>query len=372
MSVTSFGTWAAVPRTFTHTAEAPAPASFSNSSISVSGDKIAMIGQVVWEDGGTHNIAKVGLRTGSGHNFVGTWQVSLQNVSTATAPARPDGVADQSVSDTTVLSANTWVEFTLGSVRNSVASGSLLAVVSEITALTSGSFQTSYLPTTSDSGASDGVAGVTIFASATWTMAAGRLAMVSFVSDDVVPVYGSFVSMDNASALNSHAYNNTSNPKAHGMSIVAPTSFRCIGAKLPWALAGNTTDFVVELLNNAGVQIAVATFDATTLAATVGNYTSFLWDGGAVTLTSGAQYYLFARPTTGNNITVYSRDFNAAGDKRVHHGGDNFHYVTLSSGDVISAPTNTRLLLASLLVDGIETSGFGGATTVNMKMGISI
>lgn len=341
-----------------------APA-LSASLINTATKQVAEIGYVVWSDGGTHNISKIGHYYAANTTGTATFRVSLQDVSAA-AVFQPDGVVDQSWTSATPPASNAWTEVTLSAVRSSVATGTLLAVVWNFSAFTSASvFRPSYLPQAGGAvrrATQENVTNYDIDSAGAWIINGGVGAHtgVVFVSDDATPVYGTFENSCIAKAFNTHAFNNTSNPKVHALSYTPVRNETLIAVEFPaLTAAGNAADFDVVVYSNAGAVLASVPIDATQLAIAAGTRA---WYRAVLNynLVKDTNYRIGIRPTTANNVTCYSYDIHDANYRSVLKGGTQLAYTTLSSGDVWAADMTTRILQMTLLVSADDPAAAAG------------
>lgn len=338
---------------------------FGSASVADGASKHAHFGRIIWSDGGTHNIASISTRYGTNTTGTATFRISLQDVATTT-PAHPDGVVDQSWESATPPASGSWTETTFASVRPSVAHGTLLAVVWDYSAFTSGSvFAPGYYAV--DSSSRDMTAHPMNFNGASWGIPGdSKISPVVFKSDDASPVYGTFQKVFPAKTATQHAYNNTSNPKVHALSYTPLCDQRLNLVRFRAFGASTSADFDVVLYDGSGSVLASTSIDADQLTQSpVGTLLTFSVPL-IYTLSKNTNYRIGIRPTTANNVTIYSFDLNDAAYRSILKGGSQLAYTSLSSGDVWAADTTTRIPLIALELSGFSTGGgtfnigFGG------------
>ena len=263
------------------------------------GEKVAMIGRMRWADGATHDLRSLRWRSATG-NLNGTLQVSARDVDTANGPpARDDGTADQSV-DHTNPNQNTNFTSTLGSDRTSVTHGALLAIVFEVTARTSGSFQ--ILTALSTAGGQHGHPVVSSFTGSVWASENAIPLLTLVAADGTLGVLaGSFPQL---TATTSTANVNSGTAGADEYALKFTPTEPC------WA-----GEFHVTLTIAAGADFDVILYEGTTALVTVsidanvidatGSPCEFFIPFTDVELTPGTAYRLAIKPTTANNVTIY-------------------------------------------------------------------
>lgn len=324
--------------------------------------KVSHIGFVKWSDGGTHNISKVHFPLGfvDAGGAGATFRVSLQDVSTASAPGQQDGVVDQSWTVAgTGLTANTWTTATLTATRNNVADGALLAIVFDWSVHSGSALAViKGVNTTSK----NQVNRLGFFRVST----AGQVAMAPVVViESDTGVFGTLHTAFTHSATNTHAISTATNPKAMAVRIIPPVDMDCVGL---WAIiAGtfNTADFNLVLMDASKAAIQTVAVDATQLGS-VSITGPLVVPIPSTALTAGTTYYVAVVPTTAGNMNLSSVDFAVAAYADLMPGGSNCATITKDSSDVWSAVNTTRRLLAGIVFNG---AGGGGATGLAQVMG---
>lgn len=315
---------------------------------------LSATGNVYWSDHGTHSISKIGVMTGAvTAGTDGVLRASLQDVATATAPGQPDGTPDQSVSTSTMPSATTWTEYTLTAARANVAHGTMLAVALELTtAGTSVSIALQGVHT----GVILGIGGRQAYSTGAWTsVAAGGVFTVALVATD--GTIGWLNGNNPVSAVNTHAFSSSSDPKALGNEYTLPYDVTINGIGFQGIVA---EDLTVRLADAAGNTLATTTLLANQVITKtlVRIYPCFITP---TTIGAGTKFYIFVTPTTTTNITLYSYDAPSAAYFDMFGLGSYGKYTSISAADAIATATATRRLLAWPIVSSIGApSSIGG------------
>jgi hypothetical protein len=340
-----------------------APAAVGMAAQNASGKRSAWVGQVSWADGGTHNIAKVGLRFGT--TTAGTSQLTLelQGINAATYnPGKPDGTAAGAYTWTanTVPTANALSIVTLDTKRNNVAQGAYIAVVTRWASYTSGTISLTGARPLGNTHPHLG-AGLE-YDGAAWALIQTEAApIVLFESDDATPVLGWMTGASPCSAFNAHAINTGTDPRRHAMKIHLPISVKC---PLLWikAITATLSDYTTTIYNADGSTLATQTYDSSN------NSGISVRDGWfnipIAELLADTVYYITLTPTTGTSLTLYSMDVVDVKWWDVMGWGDHVTYASYSAAGAWTE-TTTRRLVASLVCSQIDIpSGAAGISQV--------
>lgn len=334
----------------------------------------AMCGRVAWASRtGSKNITAIHWVESSAVAGTFTCRIGLQDMSAA-AQGVPDGTFDQFVDVTS--STNGRNTATLGSART-VAFHDELAVVWKMTAYTSGRVQPSGL---SARGATDvprfsGFCRVDTAGDWSVPSTVAQLANVVFEFDD-----GSFGWMEGGTpcitAINVEAYNSgtagaglgTGDERALRFTVNQPLSIDGIRGWL--ATAGATSDFDAVLYNGTASLMSIS-YDATkSWTPTQAMRDTFFF--GDIALATGNTYYAAIKPTTANNVTIYTATFADANHAKLMYGGlltVGYDCRADAGAWQNNAGSDTRVPLFSLSVTGVDAGGSGGGLIVNPGMG---
>lgn len=348
--------------------------SFSNVTFDATGDKVAMIGRV-WEKdrgaSGTKAIRRIQFRWGAVTKAGGSGiTLSIQDVDTANGPIiRPDGTPDQTVAIAAAdVTASTWHRSNALSADRTVSHGDLIAVVFEFDgggrlgadsyALAGVALSSGVLYPVNQQGAFVNYDG------ATWAFNNVMLNIVLEFSDGT---YGTLQGALPASAINTHAFNSGSTPDEYAMKLtpewecdidaigagVAPAT----GANFDMVLySGTTVEQTVSVDQNATINTSVR---PTTLPIPLEN------------LAANSDYYISVKPTTTNNVTVYSFDVNdVAFLDLLGPWGNEMTYATRTDSGSWTE-TTTRRLFAWAQLAGVPSAA-GGSNVIqspNMRGG---
>lgn len=336
-----------------------APPSFTSTVIDATGEQFAWIGPVWNKDSASKNITKVGFLPGTVTSGGGSQlRLSLQNVDAATgAPARPDGVQDQTVDFlVSALTSNTWYQTAALSATRSVSFGEMLAVVLEYDA--GGRLGSDAVNVNNLAAGSSSYIGNSIFC----------LNTAGWVAQTVIPniilefddgTFGTLLGGFPTSAINTHNVNTGTTPDEVALAFQVPIECKVasLWANVSTVGAGRNFDFV---LYQGTTAIKTVTIDAEQTAA---NASRLLWAAFAEeTLSANTQYYLAVKPGTASSDSAYSFSVNAANHLQAHAGGTNFNYASRTDAGAWSA-TTTQRLFAGVGISAVH-DGAGGAIGV--------
>lgn len=292
---------------------------FESNTIDLGTEKFAFIGRFWHPERTSKNIHKVhwscSLVSGGGSSI----DLSLQNVSTATAPLQPDETQDQVVTFTLASISSGWQTHTLGSDRSSVAIGDLLAVVWEFNGGTRGGSDSLSIRGHRRAGFNAAGPDAAFKSGGTWTNpSTGSYPNVIFECDD-----GTFGTFDEGFVTSNPtliAYNSGSSPNEYALQFDVPVEVSVDAAIVTMLLASNTASHFDIVLYEGTTALATVSFDAHTFRGTSA-YGLLVPFGSDITLTPGTTYYLSLKPTSANNVSLVYFEVNATGHFDVHSGG---------------------------------------------------
>lgn len=346
-----------------------APPTFGANTFAATGDKVAWVGRVFWSDPTvtSRDISRVQFRFGSVTKAGGSaLTVSLQDVLTSSGTlAVPDETQDQTVAianaDGSFVS-NTWYRTGTLSANRTVNLGDLLSVVIEYDGsgrLGSDSVAISNLASTGNSG-NDGRSCVVIKTSGTWALANSVVNLVLEANDGTICTLGNGLAV---SAINSHAINSgTASADEYALPFSFPFGAKIESVFVPFAAAGGTSDFEI-ILYTGTTATRTLTVDGNTIISTSGRMYEFVLPTEFECL-ANTTYYLAVRPTTANNVTVYSLDVNSSGHLDIYPGGANCNYITRVDQGAWASPTTTRRFLAGVRISSIDIPSGGGSVAI--------
>lgn len=300
---------------------------FQAVTLNAAGETCFFIGHIVLENplGGSKTISAAGggaivWRTGTTtfSNASTTFDVGIQDVSTATSPSQGDGTFDVMASFTGggggVTSGATQTSvMTTGT--KTISHGSLVAIGFAMTArggsdsvVVNGQYhdmtQLSILA---------GLPTVTDNTTGTYARSGNALpnAYIQFDDGSIGWIFGCGFATNVTGSI---AYNiSTATADEYGNYINYPATFNAIGAQFYILTALNSSDFEI-LLYSAPLGTPVVertiTVDATQLSATATAFTCAVLFSSPFTLKANTPYAITVRPTTANNCTLYFRDTN--------------------------------------------------------------
>lgn len=338
--------------------------SFQDVALTTAAHQYAAIGPVIWADGVSHAIRKVGVRFGAITVGTGTTtvRVSLQNVlGTGDAvPYRPDGTVDQSwTSAIGSLTANVMNVNQLDADRASVANGSMLAVMVDFSAFgTSPSLGVGFWQT--PGGASQWAHRVGCVLSTdtgtTWA-ASAREPVVIFESDG--GVIGTLALTCPATSFNTVAFNSGSTDFEQGLEQVAEHTFKAAGVMV-WAYASTAAaDFDVKIYEGTSV-LETVNVPYEHLVANNTRIVTPVYFSQDLTITRGTTYRIMVAPSGAQDVRLMYMDFQAA-THRAAMWGTEFAFNTKRTAGFQTA-TTTRLPAAWWIPAGIDDGTGGGAS----------
>lgn len=335
------------------------PAYRTTLQMTASGHKAAMVGRVSVPGGGTKNLTKIHFRFGAVTKGGSTdIRVSVQAVNAT--DAFPDGSVIQSgLVGNANITANSAANATLGSVH-STANGALLSIVWDYSTFTAAD---DIVIASMQAGSATQALGIPYSAlyTASWATTAYATPLVVLEFDD--GTFGSFAGAHgHLSGINSHAFNNTSNPDEYAIRVTPNAPIRACGLWILADMDGNC-DFVMYSGSTAMTGGTISA-DKDNRFDGVARYL-FLRFGTRLELSAGTDYYLAVKPTSATTVTVYSLDYAAAGHLQADVGTE-IGYATRDGYSGAFSDTDTRRLVAGLIFDGID-DGIRSRMTAGMQ-----
>jgi hypothetical protein len=330
-----------------------APAFTGTLLIDATGEKISMGGSLYIPDGTAKEITRVHFEWGTIIKAGGSaLTISLQNLSSASAfPTEPDEVQDQTVAvangDAAFLT-NTWYRSGALSANRSVNPGDFLAVVIEfdgggrlgadqaiVRAFTA-------VDTTSAPGNSLKFGG-------SWT-AIGTMPNVIFEFSD--GTFGSFTtSQVFAEQLTTHTIDTGSTPDEVALEFTPPFPMKVNGLWHSVSVLNSSSDFELVLYQGT-TALQTITVDADTLISTAGRPVRYMFPSEII-IGPGATYYLSIKPTSANDVFVYSYLLNDANHMAVFPGGTACVFNSRSDGGSWNGQDTKRRPACGLYVSAI-------------------
>lgn len=337
--------------------------SFASMTIDATGEKAAFCGRV-WFPArtGTKNISRLGFRFGTIVKAGGSaLTASLQDFDPAAGPpANPDGTQDQTVAIANAdasFASNTWIRTGTLSSDRTVSYGDFVCFVLEFDG--SGrqgadSVTLSYLFTSGDSSNCNIQQSQVSLNTGSWASQTGVPNLILEFSD------GAFGCLDCSfpcSAINSHAFNvNTAGADEYALAFTLPFPVKidALWAVMSFASVSSAFDIV---LYEGTTAIITTSFNPRSLA--IANTRQLVCPITETELSANTTYYLAIKPTSTNNVTVFSFDVSDANHLVCHGGGTSWNYTTRLNSGSWEAVTTTRSLVAGIKVSSIQ-DGVGG------------
>lgn len=341
------------------------PAFDSSLVIDATGEKIALIGRVVWQDraDASKDITKIGFRFGAVTKAGGSGlTVSLQDVSTTASPTQPDETQDQTVAianGDAGFTSNVWYTTAALSANRTVNFGDEIAVVIEydgsgrlgadsvvISAMTT-SLTTVFGPTCA-------------LKTASWAIISTEPNIIFEFADGA---FGTFDGALGVTTLGSVNINTGTTPDEVGMLFQFPFPVTVEGAWVQIEVANNSADFDLILYNSAGTALQTLSADATKARITGSGQVCYFVFATPQALTKNTDYRLVIKPTTANNVGFRQRTLNSATYRPVFGGGTAWAKTERTDAGAWTDTTTLALqmgLKISAGDDGAGGSGGGG------------
>jgi hypothetical protein len=338
--------------------------------INAAGAKVVFVGRVWWPGvrTGTKNLSRVQFRFGAVTKTGGTGlTVSQQDVSTtAGPPMQPDGTADQTVAIANgAITANSWYRTGTFNTSRTVSQGDYLAVVVE----PDGSgYQTGDSIVVNVNAAAAGIymdfteGGASLYNGSAWSVLNG-MSSVLLEFDD-----GSFGTLGSSAlpgvGMNSVLFNSGTSDE-RGLRLRVPYDVKIDGLAFAFSLVANAAcDLRLWQGQTSPSLLETVSLDANMhqgiSAARINTFPI-----PERTLVAGTTYYLTLKPTTANNVNVFTIDVNANSHLAVYPGGIECYYGARTSGDFTD--TNTKVPLAGVRISGApDGTGGGGSSYHNI------
>ena len=331
---------------------------FQSTTLDATGEKVAWCGPVWFEGAGPKNITKVGWRFNT-HVVAGGSgaTLSLQNVSTAAgAPIQPDGTPDQTVAVTLPGTAG-WFKSNALSATRSVNKGEMLAVVLEFNGggrLGADTIIVQNIEQVGPVGRSLN-AGLSLF-TASWVIETCHPCILLEFDDGT---FGRILGGYPSSTKATHTYNSGSASDEYALRVDPPVSMEVDGFWMLAKPAANTADFDVVLYEDS-TTLETVSFDANAI-----DTADIRVLRGAFqtvrTLRPGKIYRLSLKPTTANNVSLYSLTMDAAAHRQALPGGEAVARSDRADGGAWTDDT-TRYVFAGFTISGVMA---GPAQLVN-------
>lgn len=334
--------------------------SFSSMLIDATGEKAAWLGRVTWETDGVlqKNVSRVWFRFGTVTKAGGSGlTVSLQDVSTSNGPPiQPDETQDQTVSiangDAGFASNTNYRTGAFSAVR-AVTKGDPLAVVVEYDGggrLGSDAVNFQNLNSYGGNvGSRPLQGGANLKTGGTWTIEA-RIPLIVLEFDD-----GSFGTFEGAYPFvsgDATSFNSGSTPDERGAEFTVDEAIQVDAFWAALTLSGASSDFDMVLYEGT-TSIATCSVDANTINSTSDvQVEAELPLASPVTLTPGNTYRLMLKPTTANNVALYSLDVADAGHLKCVGNSGNWLFTSRTDGGAFAAVTTTRRPMMGLRICG--------------------
>lgn len=354
--------------------------SAATSVVDAANEAVSYIGQVFWEDAGSHTVDTTGssslqwrCATATFANagttvIVGLAAVDAANGSAAPRAANAADVITFDVSRSMTgggggITSGVWNTTVPTSGTKTIAHGDLVAFSIQMTARGGADAVTMSYPNHQSGG--QGIRPtVGTFLGAAYGAGGGLPNCLIVASDGTL---GFFYGATCYSATSTSAYNSGSSPNERGNVIIPPVPGKVYGIAYSVALAGNTSDFDLVLYSDPlGTPSAqkTASVDANTVGSNSGNLFAVALFSSPYTFTASQPLAAILKPTTANNVTFsYLTLANSAHAKGMSLG-TGAYAVNRSSGAFAAQNSNLDRYAIGLLVDSFDNGVGGGSAGV--------
>lgn len=333
----------------------------TSTTINATGEKLAVVGRVRWSDHGTHDIRGVGWRAGAIVSAGGSGIItSLQDVDATTGnPSRPDGTQDQTVGALlSALNASAWNAQTFTTDRTSVAHNTLLSVVVEFDgAGMLGADSMIFCGITHPHNSRGGSMFVGLL-TGSWAINLATPVLVLVAADGTIGTLGySFP----ATTITAHILDVDTSPDeiANQFVLAHPATIEGVTLSMVMQEGGDFELNLYEGDNATPIESLTVDEDSAPVAALSIHKMLHFDFNTPRDLTAGVVYRVSVKPTTTNNVHVYSIDVNSASYLDLV-GGQDMHYWARTDAGAWSTETLTRFLLMKLHFSKTDISSGGG------------
>lgn len=341
--------------------------SLTSTAIDATGEKIALMGQVFWnDDDNSKDIRKIHFCFGTVVKAGGSGLiVSLQDIDlTAATPMRPDGTQDQTVAiangDAAFLSG-TWYTTANLNVDRTVVLGELLSAVIEYDGagrLGADSVAIRHM-FPNNAGAYEMQAGVAVFTSAWALVSSGYYCNLIFEFSD-----GTFGGLSHALISNiadpTFVYSNASTPDEYAMKFNLPFDCKINGLHVLVDPALTGRDYELVLYDSDGSTVlASKAFDTNAAISNIGRFATAKF--AEISYLKNTNKYLAVKPTTAGSNRISYHSLNHADHRQALVSGT---HAMLSSrvnagawtDDATKVPIGFHILI-SKINDGASAGG---------------
>ena len=346
----------------------PATSNAAFGPIDAAGEKLAMVGRV-WlpAHSGSKDIRRVGFRFGTVVKAGGSGlTISLQDVDLINGPpVRPDGVQDQTVAvangDAT-FDTGLWHRSGALNADRNVTHGDRLAVVVEYDGggrLGADTVSLSTLQAVNSVTVSPLETACVLFTAA-WAIL-GTVQIPILVLEMSDGTFGTLEGCFPCTTINTHTFN-VGTLVADEYALVVTPVWPCKIDGL-WGIAGPVAGADFEQILYDGV-VALQTVSVDANAIIVAGSRLSIAPIAETALVVGTTYYVGFRPTTANNISVYSFDVFDANHLTCHPAGIGWTFTTRLNLGAWAAPTATRRLFAGVRMSSFDDGAGGGGGNI--------
>lgn len=333
-------------------------------------EALICVGQVWWEDGGSHTIStagssSIGIRMGSQTfaNAGTSVKVGIAAVDAASGPpVRAVNVADTITLDVSKtltgggggITASSWNEFVPDAGSKTMAHGDLVAVCVQM--VTRGGTDTISPTSSSQSPVSDRPLSVD-FTGGTYNVSSSRGPSIVLTASDgtIGYLYGSTI----LNSITTTTWNSGSATKEYGNLITLPFPARVIGFYTNMTISADLD--LVLYSDPLGTPVAERTLsiDSNQISsAASGHYQTFLLPS-PYDMTAGQVVAAIAKPGA-SNVAMQYISLNAAAHQSAYTPGSGSYAVNRASGAFAAQNSQKDRYAIGLLVQGFEVGGGGG------------
>ncbi|QIG92278.1 hypothetical protein [Bradyrhizobium sp. 6(2017)] len=350
-------------------------ASISENNLGAANAAYVAIGDMWWDDHGSHTIdtsgsSLIGFQLGSGTwaNGGSTLKVGIASLDTSNGPTgRPvnsSGVITPDVAAVITggsgLTQLAWNDVVPTTGTRTIAQAERIAIFLQLTARAgSDALLVRSMP---NAGFSNGIPNVCTYNGS------------SFVGQQLTPnfelrahdgVRGALLGTYLISSGSSKSWNNTSTPKEYANIVQVPYACKAYGVVMYGNVSGDFDYVLYEDPLGTPVARASGSVDANTVAGTgVETYNLAFTTGFGWELTPGVPYAVAIKPTSGSNVSMNYMTFANVAHQASVPGGDNGYAVSRSTGAFSAQNSSLDRFFLGLRVGGGNAGGGGSFSGV--------
>lgn len=365
MTIAALGGIPVVPIGAAHRQFLAGLTSLSSTTLDAAAEAVIMVGQILWEDGGSHTVdttgsSSIGWRSGSATFANGSTitKVGIAEVdATAGPPPRAANAANVISFDVSAdftgggggITANAWQTSVPTTGTKTIAHGALIAVAIQMTAR--GGADTIDV-SQEDIAQAQTRPAVTNFTGGSYARFAVTPNVVITASDGTLGFIGGGYVAD--VGFNTQTWNSGSATKEYGNLLQFPVPVRVYGIIAGCDFAGNTD--LVLYSDPLGTPVAEKTLsvDLNQIGLSNVGTDGFYWFTSTFDLKANTPYAAIAKPTSVTNVTLGFKQFASSTHQKSEQLGTNCYAINRASGAFAAQNSNKDRFTIGFLVGAFE------------------